>query len=72
MPPTFIDGMRQDPAPLNVLCNSLASQALWGNEVFWAGYRRRFGTRGSTGFDFWANWLKDPRHQATLLLLPRR
>ena len=70
MPKTLIDGIRQDPAALNVLCNSLASQTLWGNEVFWAGYRRRFGTSASPAFDFWANWLRDPGHQTTLLLLP--
>ena len=68
----LLDGMQQDPAALNVLCNSLASQTLWGNEVFWAGYRRRFGTSGSRGFDSWANWLRDPRYQATLLLGPKR
>ena len=72
MPRTLVDGVRQDPAALNVLCTSLASQALWGNEVFWAEYRRRFDTSVSPAFDFWADWLRDPRHQATLLLVPKR
>ena len=72
MPQALVDGMRRDPAALNVLCTSLASQALWGNEVFWAGYRRRFGTSVSPAFDFWANWLRDPGHQVTLLRAPKR
>ena len=72
MPSTLLDGVRQDPAALNVLCTSLASQALWGNETFWAEYRRRFDPRVSPAFDFWADWLQDPGHQVTLLLVPRR
>ena len=66
------ESVRQDPAALNVLCTSLASQALWGNETFWAEYRRRFDPRVSPAFDFWADWLQDPGHQVTLLLVPRR
>ena len=62
--------MQQDPAALNVLCTSLASQALWGNEVFWAEYRRRFDVDVSPEFDFWADWLRDPQHQATCSSLP--
>ena len=66
------ESVRQDPAALNVLCTSLASQALWGNEVFWAEYRRRFDFTVSPAFGFWADYLKDPRHHARLLLAPRR
>jgi predicted Zn-dependent peptidase len=66
------ESVRQDPAALNVLCTSLASQALWGNEEFWAEYRRRFGSTASPTFSFWANYLKDPRHHARLILAPGR
>jgi hypothetical protein len=72
MPQAVVEGMRQNTAALNVLCSSLASQTLWGNEVFWAGYRRRFGASASPSFDSWAKWLRDPKHQASLLLLPKR
>jgi predicted Zn-dependent peptidase len=72
MPKELLDGVRRDPAALNFLCASLASQALWGNEVFWAEYRRRFDASVSPEFGFWADWLRDPGHQTTLLLLPRR
>ncbi len=71
MPRALLDGVRRDPAALTFLCTSLASQALWGNEVFWAEYRRRFDVGVSPEFAFWANWLRDPRHRATLLLLPK-
>jgi hypothetical protein len=54
-----------------VLCTSLASQALWGNETFWAEYRRRFDASVSPGISFWEDWLRDPGHHATLLLLPK-
>jgi len=71
MPKGLLDGVRRDPAALNFFCASLASQALWGNEVFWAEYRRRFDAGVSPEFGFWADWLRDPGHQATLLLLPK-
>ncbi len=72
MPQALVDGVRQDPAALIVLCTSLASQTLWGNDVFWAEYRRRFDTSVSPAFDFWADWLRDPAHHAILLLVPKR
>ena len=71
MPRALLDGVRQDPAALNFLCTSLASQALWGDEAFWAEYRRRFDASVSPKFGFWADWLRDPGHQATLLILPK-
>ena len=72
MPKALLEGVQGDPAALNFVCSSLASQALWGNEVFWAEYRRRFDASVSPGFDVWASWFLDPRRQATLLLLPKR
>ena len=72
MPQSLLDGVRRDPAALNVLCTSLASQALWGNEAFWAEYRRRFDVAVSPEFGFWKRWLQDPAHQATLVLAPKR
>lgn len=71
MPRTLIDGVRRDPAVLGALSTSLASQALWGNEVFWAGYRRRFDASVTQEFSFWGDWLRDPGHQAILLLVPK-
>lgn len=72
MPRPLAVGVRLDPAALNVLCTSLASQALWGDEAFWGEYRRRFDFTVSPGFGAWAGWLKDPAHQARLLLVPKR
>lgn len=72
MPQALSERVRQDPAALNVLCNSLAAQALWGNAAFWATYRRRFEDIASPSFESWADWLRDPGHQATLLLVPER
>lgn len=69
---TLAESVRQDPAALNVLCTSLASQALWGNDQFWSDYRRRFDFSVSPAFSFWADYLKDPRHHARLILAPRR
>ena len=71
MPRALLEAVRRDPAALNFLCASLASQTLWGNEVFWAEYRRRFDASVSPEFGFWADWLRDPGHQAALLLLPK-
>lgn len=71
MPRALRDGVRRDPAALNFLCTTLASQALWGNEAFWAEYRRRFDVSVSPEFGFWANWLRDPGHHAALLILPQ-
>ena len=65
------ESVTQDPAALNVLCSSLASQALWGDETFWAAYRRRFDFSVAPTFNRWADYLKDPRHHALLVLAPR-
>ncbi len=64
--------VRRDPAALNLLCVTSASRALWGSESFWATYRRRFSSAQRAEPGFWAEWLKNPAHQARLLLLPRR
>ena len=69
---TLTESVRQDPAVLNVLGTSLASQALWGNETFWAEYRRRFDFTVSPAFVYWLDYLKDPRHQVRLIVAPRR
>jgi hypothetical protein len=71
MPKPLADVVRRDPAALNFLCASLASQALWGNEQFWSEYRRRFDVSASSEFGFWADWIPDPGHLATLLILPK-
>jgi hypothetical protein len=67
----LLEGVCRDPGALNTLCISIASQELWGNDVFWTEYRRRFDASVSPKFEFWTNWLMDPRHQASLLLLPK-
>jgi hypothetical protein len=72
MPRALTESVQQDPAALNVLCTALASQALWGNDVFWAEYRRRFDIGVSPDFSFWADYLKDPRHHVRLILAPGR
>jgi predicted Zn-dependent peptidase len=72
MPRPLAESVQRDPAALNVLCCSLASQALWGNDTFWTEYRRRFDFGVSPAFSSWADYLKDPRHHARLLLAPRR
>ncbi len=71
MPAALLEGVQRDPAALNVLCTSLASQALWGNEVFWTEYRRRFDADVSPKFGFWTNRLREPWRQVVLLLMPK-
>lgn len=69
---TLAENVRRDPAALNALSLSLASQALWGDEAFWSEYRRRFDFTVSPGISAWGHWLRDPRHQVRLLLTPKR
>jgi hypothetical protein len=71
MPRPLLTSVREDPAALNVLCTSLASRALWGNETFWADYRRRFDFTVARPFYYWADWVRDPAHQVRMLLVPK-
>ncbi len=68
---SVLAAMRRDPAALNLLSSTTASRALWGSESFWEAYRRRFAPARTTELGFWLEWLKNPAHQARLLLVPR-
>jgi hypothetical protein len=72
LPRGLLDGMRDDPAALNVLSATTASRALWGDEAFWSGYRLRFGAHDSTYASHWNRLLRDPRLRASLLVVPQR
>jgi hypothetical protein len=72
MPPTLARSVISDPAALNVLCGSIAAQALWGSDAFWTDYRRRTDFSRAKSLGYFASRITDPRNQAVLVLVPRR
>lgn len=68
-------GLRQQagraPGLLVPLTNGMATRALWRGDEFWDRYRRRFETTPVTPVTFFG-WMRDPAHQARLVLLPKK
>jgi hypothetical protein len=63
--------MRRDISPLPELSASMATQASWKGDAFWADWRRRFET-SMFAPQMFLNYMLDPGHQTSLLLTPRR
>jgi hypothetical protein len=72
IPRGVLQNMRGDPAALNLLCVTTASRALWGDEDFWSGYRRRFLAEAAAEPGRWSDWLGDPQLRASLMVVPPR
>jgi hypothetical protein len=63
--------MQKDPATLNALCSNMAARTLYGNDEFWAEYRRRFATE-PVNIELWSAWFLKPEHQVRLAFTPGR
>jgi peptidase M16-like protein len=70
MTPTFRHRIQQNSGLLHSLASTLAMRALWGDEAFWARYRRRFMDPGVQGGDRWVEHFESPDHLVRLLLTP--
>jgi hypothetical protein len=53
------------------VASGTAARALWKGDAFWNRYRRSFETTRLMPDNFY-RWMRDPAHQARLLLVPRR
>lgn len=62
---------RQAPWVLEPVASGTAARALWKGDAFWDRYRRSFETTRLMPDNFY-RWMRDPAHQARLLLVPRR
>ena len=61
---------RQSPWVLEPVASGTAARAIWKGDVFWSRYRRSFETTRLSPDNFY-RWMRDPAHQARLLLVPR-
>jgi hypothetical protein len=72
MPAPVKRAVLSDPRSLNLIATNLAARAQWGDEAFWADYRRRMDPRVSPGFGYWIGYIGGADHQARLLALPKK
>jgi predicted Zn-dependent peptidase len=70
LPRPLLDTVRRDPAALNQLAFSVAGRAVWGDDAFWAEYRRRLDPTVTSGADDWLEWVTDAAHQSRVVLTP--
>jgi hypothetical protein len=70
VPREILKRMKDDPAALHALASNMAARELYGDEAFWATYRRRF--HASVGYDIgrWVAYFSDPKHQVQLVFTP--
>lgn len=59
------------PGLLVPLTSGMVTRALWHGDEFWDLYRHRFETSRLAPAVFF-NWMKDPAHQARLVLTPKK
>jgi hypothetical protein len=70
--PTLKQRMREHAGTLHTLASTLAVRALWGDEEFWARYRRRFLDPDLGGGRRWTDYFASPDHIVRLLLTPAK
>lgn len=71
MPPSVLESARANPGALGTLANSMARRALWRGDAFWNDYLRRVLTTRYS-HNIFTPWMDDPKHQVTLVFLPRK
>ena len=55
---------------LLTLASSMAARATWGDETFWASYRRRFDQNLETDWVYWRGYFAALKNQVEMRLLP--
>jgi hypothetical protein len=61
---------RSEPGMLLTLASSMAARATWGDETFWASYRRRFDQNLETDWVYWRGYFAALKNQVEMRLLP--
>ena len=64
--------MRNDPGALYTLCSGMAARETWGEETFWAQYRRRFEEAAEDDLNRWRSYFITRDHLIQLRLVPEK
>lgn len=72
LPPAVLTQIRQDPPSLAALCSNMAAREHYGDEAFWAEYRRRVLHRIGPSDFYWNSYVMRDVQQVQLMLLPGR
>jgi hypothetical protein len=70
LPRDVLKRMKDDPAALHTLTSNMAARELYGDDDFWATYRRRFHTSVGPEIGRWISYFVDPKHQVQLIFTP--
>jgi hypothetical protein len=62
---------QNDANSLNLVATNMVARRMWGDDAFWAEYRRRMNPHLIRSVGQWNDYVSSSRHQAQLLVVPR-
>jgi hypothetical protein len=72
MPAPIVRRMQTESGSLATLAAGMAGREQWGDESFWATYRRRFDEAAGRDMPIWYGYFGDPRHVVEFTLTPEK
>jgi hypothetical protein len=70
LPERLLGHMRTESWSLILLSTSIVERELRGGDTFWDEYRHRLSKTAAPDIGYWLSWMRDPKKQAALLLIP--
>lgn len=72
MPEALVQRMRKDGGALYTLASGMGARAQWGDDAFWAEYRRRFERAAGRDLPYWRNYFGATEKMVQLRLVPAK